>query len=244
MVHIEIVTEKPVPKNAILLEGFQGVGLVATLAAEYIANKTNSKLIGYVSSDVFPPMAILSDGQLRHPTRIYSFKEHGQNFLIISSELPIPHGITDAVARELVAFAKKNNVKEIVSLEGITTPKPPVQSNVYFAANMDKLNKRLIKFAKQLKNGIIVGISAQVLLQARAKKVPAFSIMAEAHAEFPDGIAAAEIIKKLNALYKLDIDVSDLIKESKKFEEKIWALVEKARQIRSAQGEPKKTYIG
>lgn len=240
----EIIVEKKIPKGTIILEGFQGIGLVGTLAAQYIAERTNAKVIGYIDVPEFPPIAILSNGQVRHPIRIHQFKKGSQNFLIFESELPIPQKLVNSIARAIAEFAKKNKVKEIISLEGLAVPKTPVVSNTYWISNVSKRFKKIEKYAKPLKAGIVVGVSAALLIQAKAKKVPAIVLMAEAHANFPDGMAAASLIKLLNKIYKLDIYVIPLEKEAQKFEEKVWKIIEKARQLKEAGERPGKTYIG
>ena len=245
MMDVEVVVNEKVPKNSIILEGFQGVGLVGTLAAQYIAEKTNAKLVGYITSDALSPMALLIEGEIRHPMRIYQFKKGSQNFLIFESELPIPHKLSNIIAREIANFAKKNGIKEIVSLEGIATPKKPTQSNVYYVTNMtDKVSKKVKDNAKLLKNGIIIGTSAALLIQAKLQKIFTYALMAEAHSKFPDGLAASELVKKINEIYNLEIDTSVLEKESKEFENRLWKVVKKAEKLKSSEGQPKKTYIG
>ena len=244
MSNVEIVVEKPIPKGTIIFEGFQGIGLVGTLAAQYISDNTNAKIIGYVYIPEFPPIAILSNGQVRQPIRIYHFKKGKQNFLIFESELPIPQKFINPLAMTIADFAKKNKVKEIISLEGLGVPKVPTKAKTYWISNDEKKFKHLKKIVSQLKSGIVIGVSAALLIHSKTKGVPAAVVMSEAHSDFPDGIAAANLIRVLNKTYNLNIDVAPLEKESKKFEQKIWSVIEKAQQLKQASQTPGKTYIG
>ncbi len=244
MVNVEIVVEGTVPKNAIILEGFQGIGLVGTLAAQYVAEKTNSKVIGYVDVPEFPPIAILVNGKVRPPIRIHTFKKSGKNFIIFESELPIPQNFINPIANAIADFAKKHKVKEIISLEGLAVPKSPIVSKTYWISNTEKKFTHLKKYASSLKSGIVIGVSAALLIKAKVRKIPAAVVMAEAHSNFPDGMAAASLIQLLDKIYKLRIDVAPLERESKRFEEKVWEIIEKAKQLREATEKPGKTYIG
>ena len=241
---VEIYFDGTVPKGTIIIEGFQGVGLVGTLAAQYIADKMKAKVVGYVTSHLLPPMALLINGEIRPPIRIYKFKKGANTFLIFESELPIPQKLITKIAKKIAEFAKKNKVKEIISLEGLAVPKTPIPENTYFISNSEKKFNNLKKHSKLLANGIVIGVSAALLLEAKMQKIPAACIMAEAHADYPDGLAASSIIKLLSKVYGLKIDTAPLEKESKKFEQKVLSIIEKAQQIKESVESPRKTYIG
>ncbi len=110
----KVVIEKRIPKNFILIEGFQGVGFVATIAAEYLAEKLNAEQIGYIVSEDLPPLLVFYDGKINHLIRIYKFKWKNQNFVIIVSEFPIPNKLVHEISEEIIKWAKKNGVKEII----------------------------------------------------------------------------------------------------------------------------------
>jgi len=242
---IEIKIKGTVPKNAIIFEGFQGIGLVATLAAQYIADKTNAKMIGHITSSGFPPMALLVNGEIKNPMVVYHFKKNGQNYLIFESELPVPHKLINGLAETIAEFAKKNKAKQIVCLEGIATTHAPVESNVFAFATSKLLDKKIKSKVAILQNGIIVGVSAALMTHAKILDVPSICLIAEAHADFPDGIAAAGLVKKVNLIYGFDIDVSSLEKESKKFEDQLLSVIDKAQLVSESETKsPGRVYIG
>jgi uncharacterized protein (TIGR00161 family) len=242
---IDIKIDGVVPKNSIIFEGFQGIGLVATLAAQYIADKTDAKIIGYISSSAFPPMALLVNGEIKNPMVVYHFKKGGQNYLIFESELPIPHKLVNNLAEAIAIFAKQNKAKEIVCLEGIATQHAPTESKVFAFATSKILDKRLGGKIPILQNGIIVGISAALMTHAKMLKIPSVCFIAEAHSDFPDGLAAASLLKKVNLIFDFNIDVSSLEKESKKFEDQLLSVIEKAQNITDSEiKSPGKVYIG
>ena len=242
---IDIKIEGVVPKNSIIFEGFQGIGLVATLAAQYIADKTNAKIIGYISSSAFPPMALLVNGEIKNPMVVYHFKRGGQNYLIFESELPIPHKIVNDLAEAIAVFAKQNKVKQIICLEGIAAQHAPTESKVFAFATSKFLDKKLSGKVPILQNGIIVGVSAALMTHAKMLGIPSICFIAEAHSDFPDGLAAASLLKKVNSIFEFNIDVSSLEKESQKFENQLMSVIDKAKNITESEVKsPGKVYIG
>jgi uncharacterized protein len=244
MTKVEIIVDSAIPKNAIFIEGFQGIGLVGTLAAQYLSEIVKAKLIGYVDVSELPPIAILVNGHIQNPIRIHHFKKSGKNFIVFESELPIPQKFINSIARAIADFAKKNKAKEIISFEGLAVPQSPAESKTYWISNVEEDFENFKSHATALKSGIVVGVSAALLVQAKARNVPAAVIMAEAHPDYPDGLAAASLLRVMNKVYKLDVDVRALEKESKKFEAKIWSVIEKAQQIKDAGDNPGRNYIG
>ncbi len=239
----KVVIEKRIPKNFILIEGFQGVGFVATIAAEYLAEKLHAEQIGYIVSEDLPPLLVFYDGKVNHLIRIYKFKWKNQNFVIIVSEFPIPTKLVHEISEEIIKWAKKNGVKEVISFEGVVVPQILHESEVFGISNGLKTKTKFDKKLKMLKNGIIVGMSASILMKSKENKIPAFCMLAEAHPDFPDARAAAAIIEKFNELYGTDVPTDELLEEAEKFEKKLMKVVEKASKLNRRKDEIKQ-YIG
>jgi len=239
----EIVLYQKIPKNCVMITGFQGVGLVGTLAAQYMADKTKAKLIGHVNSTALPPMAIIVEGEIKHPIRIYLFKSKATNFLIFESEIPISNQLVHPLAASLIEFAYKNDIKEIVSLEGMATQDLSREPSIYGVTNQIKIESKISKYMNILKNGIIVGLSAALLIEAKVRDINALCFISEAHVNFPDGIAASNLIDKLNEVYHLKIDTSELRRESHKFEQQMKSIISKVKELKE-ENVPSKHYIG
>src|SRR6056297_4233025 len=96
--------------NPIIIEGFQGVGLVGTLAAQYLSQHEDFEQIGYVDSEGIPPMALLVNGEIMNPVKIFANKD--RSIIIIESELSIPRKIIYELSEEIAKWAKKIKAKE------------------------------------------------------------------------------------------------------------------------------------
>ncbi len=241
---VKITIHDKVPKNAVLFEGFQGIGVVGVLAAEYLAEKLKAKQIGFIEDPNFPPIATLVAGEIRHPVRILHFKHKGRDFLILVSELPIPNKIVYELADAICNWARRVGIKEIISLEGIVDRNPDPEPNVYALANHRKMWDKLLKYVDGISNGIVVGISAILLLKAKAANIPAGLLLAEANPSIPDGKAAAAIINVLNRMYGFKVDVKELKEETEKYEKRIMEQLERAKMFQEAIERKEKTYIG
>jgi len=241
MVELKIVVHKPLKvKKPLLFEGFSGVGLVGTLAAQYLIEKLGAEQVGHIESDDLPPIAVLVKGEIKFPIRLYESVKH--NLVFFESEFPIPPKAVIDIAEAIAVWAKKNNVRKVVCLEGVGMPHPPQSANVYGITNSRKGDKELEKYVRLLQNGIIIGVSAALMLECKARNIPAVCLMAESHTDFPDGLAAASLLGKLNEMFGFNVDVKPLEKEAKAFETKLKGLVQKAKTVKKATQQNKMIY--
>ena len=239
---IDVVIEGKIPRNFVLVEGFQGIGFVATLAVEYLAEKLKAKQIGYIYSDELPPMLILYKGKINYLMRVYHFKLKKKNFLMIASELPIPSKMVNEISTTVIKWAKKNKCREIVSFEGVVVPSIIGEPKVYGIANDETITKRISKYVSPLRNGLILGMSAALLMKSKQVKIPAYCMLAEAHPDYPDARAAAVLIKKFNEIYGTNVSTEELLKEAEDIEKKLMKVIEKAKRL--SQRSEVKQYIG
>jgi len=227
---VKIVLDKKIKlKNPIVVSGFQGVGMVGTLASQYISTTLNAKPIGHIESKLLPPVAILIGGEVKFPIRI--FADEKNNLVLFESELPIPKGIVFDLASEIVKWCKEIGAKQIICFEGVTVPSPN-EKNVYAITNNKKIEEKISKHAKILGNGMMMGISAAIMLESISKKLPSVCIMVESHTEYPDGKAAASVIKTFSKLTGIEVDVKPLELEADKFEKKLTEIVKKAKEAK------------
>lgn len=226
MATIRIVSKEIKLKNPIVIEGFQGTGLVGTLAAQYLAKKLNMKQIGRIESEDLPPIALMSDGEIKFPIRIFASKEH--NMIMFESELPITPKLTFKVADAIARWTKKQGAKRVICMEGITSSGE--SGKLYGVGTIDGLDDEMkAEGVDILKNGVILGVSAALLLECKSEGIPAVCIMAQSHASFPDGKAAAKIVEYLSKKYNLDINTKPLWDEAEKFEAQVREVIDKAK---------------
>ena len=231
-------------KKPVIITGFQGVGLIGTLSAQYMAQKLGFEQIGFVDSEGVPPMALLVNGKIMNPVKIYTNKDH--DIIIIESELSIPRKIIYELSETIAKWAKKIKAKEIVCLEGINVPEEERDFDIFGMSTDKKLMALLIsKGVKKLENGIIIGMSAALMLKSMQYNVNATCLMIESRRSFPDGYAAAELLKALGIIYNFKIDVNELKKQASDFEKKIQKVLTHFKELNKVEdrGTDKKTSI-
>ena len=223
---IEIIADKPESKNPIIIEGFPGIGLIGNIASQQIIDELGMKYIGTMSSQYFPPIAVLFEGIVNMPVRIYESREH--EIIVVVSDIPIQPALSHAVSRTLVDWAESINVKEIVSVAGISTASG---EHKVFGGATDSASLEAIKGVVEIfQMGTISGISGSVMAECFMRKIPAISLLGGTRSSNPDPQAAVEVIKVLNKLYNLSIDTDRLLTQAGQIELEMQKLAEDTRE--------------
>ena len=207
-------------KNYTLIEGFPGIGLVGTIASGYLVEKRKMRAIGYVHSDKFPPMTTIHDGRPFFPARIY--KDPKGNFCVLLAEFVIPASIVYDLSKSILDFADQYKIKQIISLAGMTSPKPEENRKIYGIASNDEMSRYIkAKNVTLIKEGVTTGVSGVLMAKCSIRNFPAVSLLAEAKRGYPDPRAAAAVLEKLEDLIGIKVDTKALVKEASNIEAKM-----------------------
>ncbi len=211
-----------------LIEGFPGIGLVGTIATSFLVENNKMELIGHIESDKFPPMATVKDGMPYWPVRIYADKKN--KIVAIFSDFVIPGNLVYEITDELLKFAKKNKIKEIISPAGMTSTFQVGERQVFAIVSSEKMKKKLEKLGiKFIAQGITTGIAGVLLMKSAAMGFPAFSILVETTPGYPDPEAAAVLLQKLGEYLNISINTSILEEEAKRIHEQLQRTMEQVR---------------
>lgn len=228
-------------KNATIITGYPGFGLVGTITTEYLINHLNTKKIGSFYSEEIPAMVAIHEGKLIDPIGVYYNNKN--NIIIV-------HAVTNLTGNEhdfsetLFNFANKIEAKEIINLEGVGTKTPTQNVKLYSFSPNDIKRKKLASIGlTELKEGIVVGVTGLNLLNS-SSKIPVSCIFAEAHSALPDSMASAKIIEYLDKYLKLNVDYLPLVKQAEVFEDKIKGIFKKTEEARDKQLEKQISYFG
>lgn len=206
---------KKIPKNAIVIEGFPSKGFVSTIAARYMIDELGMKVIGCIESDKLRSVAVIHDSTPMRPIRIYSDGE----IIVIFSEVMIPVPYVQEFSEALTSWLKEIKPSKVVLLAGISGRETDKEHDILGIANTSELNKKLEKMdVTKIEEGMLTGISSELLLYCMENNIPSVSLMAETE-RTPDPMASASMIEILDKLLELGIDTKRLIDEGKKIEE-------------------------
>ncbi len=213
-------------KGYTLIEGFPGVGLVGPMAASYMIEKLGMKNIGYIKSDLFPPIAAVHDSVPMHTARIYA--EPKSKLVVVFSEFTIPQNVIYQLADELLSFVRKCGMAKIVSIGGMPSQKPT--DVAYIISTDSNLVKKAAKQGlKPVKEGVIAGVSALLITGAKEFKIPTIDVLVEVNPMMMDPKYAETAIEGLRKLMGIKIDLSELEKETEEVESRVREMVKKAK---------------
>lgn len=226
-------------EGAVLIEGFPSVGMVSTIVSNYLIKMLKLEFVGQISSRHFYPTAVISDSVPLPPIRIYAGKplcEEGSicsKVVVVTSEFPPPIELMQPLVDKIIAWSKEKKIAKIVSVEGILNSKPQDEEGAtYGIATMDG-GRQLLKKVKDLtplENGVITGISGVLLHEAERLRQDVICLLVDAHQDYPDARAAAQLIVTLDHfLPKLKLDPQPLIDEAEYLEEQLKKAMSQAR---------------
>jgi uncharacterized protein len=230
--------------NPLFVIGFQGVGMVGTLASQHLAEELNCELIGHIESEFLPPIAILNNSTLTFPIRIYYQKKH--NIVIISSEVPVSSEFSFEMSHDIIELMNKFKAKDIIVLEGlITKAEQPNHSKIFGVPTNEKIKKYLNNYKIEIiENGAILGVAGSVLLSSIQNGFSGYALMAESHMNLPDASAASNILKKLSEILKIEISTKELDKKGLDIDKKVKDIMSSLSRFKKEKNDNSKSLYG
>jgi len=227
-------------KNPTIIEGFPGIGLVGTIATEFLIDSLKAKEIGYIRGEGVPPMIALHNSKISKPMGVYYAEK--QNLLIFHfiSSIPSKEWRLAEMIKEVYS---KTKAKEIVSLESVGVPGAiDSKSENYYYTDVKKNESKLINLgAKRLENGIVMGITSILM---SSKDINLTCLFGVTHTKLPDSKAAAGILEALNSYLNLKIDTKPLIKSAQEFEKKLKSLIASSKEVQKKSNDNNLSYLG
>ncbi|MCK5107374.1 MAG: PAC2 family protein [Nanoarchaeota archaeon] len=240
-------------KNAVLIEGLPGIGNVGKLVVDFLIDELHAKSIYELSSFDMPNMVFVNENHLVEmpKIKIYLKKTKGRkpDILLLGGDTqPTENAASHEFASFVVDFAKKQGIKEIITLGGIGLNKEVKNPKVYCTSHskkvMDKYKELKIKTKIHGVVGPIFGASGLIVGFAGEKGIDAAVLLAETYNHPLNlGVKGAKaILKKLDKKLGLNLDIKRLNSESRKIEKQL------KENLEDIQGTTKEktdtTYIG
>jgi uncharacterized protein len=215
-------------KDPVIVEGFPGIGMVGTISASFLADKLGMKLVGYLASNLFPPIAAIHDFKPVSPARIYASEKY--NLFVLYSEFVIPAHIVFPLAQEIIAWAKKHNARAIYSLAGIASPQPQ-PDRIYGIASTPGIAEELKEAGIDLiREGATQGVSGVLIAEAAAQGFPAGNIMIQTNQPL-DPRGSAKLLDKFSEIIDIRLDTTPLITEAEKIENRMGEAINKLQSM-------------
>lgn len=239
MVEIKLTKEVDLSDHT-LVEGFPGIGLVGTIASNYIIKKEEMTPIGYIYSEELPAVTPIHDGKPHFPIRI--FKHPDKQIVFLTGELIIPNKLTHRISSKIIEFTEDQDIKKIISIGGMATTQKKGKKGVHGIISIEKLKKYMKeKNIPLIKEGAAMGVSGTIIAKATEKKLPVISLLVESRRNMPDPEAAADLVEKLNEMLEINVETEELRKEAQDVEKKMKKMVN--RMKKAQKGEKKESGV-
>ena len=233
--------------GALVLVCFPSVGMVSSIVAHYFIDNLDLKFVGGVVDERLPSICLVKDGAPMPAIRIYAGEpvcrvDDCDKLVIIMTELVIAPNLAHGIAEAMLEWSKASNAVMGVLIDAFAQGGGPAmngQSPVVDYEDTDAIDllgigstaamrERLEAMeVPLLQHGVINGVSAALLSEARRRRLEVMSLLVEAETRFPDARAAAELIKVLDHLLPImDLDESPLNEEAEELEAQIKAMME------------------
>ena len=237
-------------KDATVIAGFPSIGLVSTIAANYLIDALNLDQIGCVTSSQFPALSVVHTGEPLSPVRIYSgVQANSRKVVVFVSEFKPKPNLINAISETIMTWANEKGCKLLISPEGMVvegkSTEGETEVEAYAIGSTEDARTMLSeKKIAQFKNGIIAGVSGVLLNIGKQNNFNVISILAEAHPNYPDAKAAAAAINVMAVLMGIEINVSPLYEESERIEKKLQKFHKQAKPMVSATQAPQPSMYG
>ncbi|MEM2943981.1 MAG: PAC2 family protein [Methanomassiliicoccales archaeon] len=231
-------------RGAYVIDGFPSVGLVGSIAANYLIKTLPLELIGVIDSEFFPAISWVKDGTPFGPVRIYGGESGEDKVAIFVSEFQPPVNLIRSLATTMMDWFEDHKCGMVISPEGLIVQTGSDESEnvadsksgsdalsrVWGIGSTARANEILKSNGIQLfENGVIVGLAATLLNEGVYRDLDVLLLLSEARADYPDARAAAAVTAAIDKiLLHTEIDVRPLLDEAVAIEEKLKEMYKRA----------------
>ena len=194
-------------RNALVLVGAPGVGLVGAIAAEYVVTKLAMPLVGGLYSPHLQAHAPIRDGVAVPPFRIHAletrkrFPGAWERLVVVRTESTPPAAHAASIARSLAEWMRDNGCRRMVVADGVVVEHEAWDDLVWGAASdargVEFLQKHGVGLVEQ---GTVGGFSGLLLNAGASAGVESICLLAEAAPGYPDAKAAARVVEVVDAM--------------------------------------------
>jgi uncharacterized protein len=206
-------------KNPILVEGFPGLGMVGSIATNYLVKQLKAQKLATLYSPHFPYHVLVNKKGSARLLRgeFYFWKnENGENDFILLTGDSQPQTIEGQfeVANSVLDFAEKKNVKTIITLGGYRNEVEETPNVVAVSTNSTLFEKALNAKAISSEAGTpIVGTAGLLLGLAKFRKIDALCLLGETRGYFPDPKTAKTVLEILQRILTVNFALKELDEE-------------------------------
>ena len=203
-----------------VIQGFTGSGMVASLALYHLFDAFQFTQIGYLTFDELPAMAVVKEGTIMHPVRIYASDTMGY---AVVCDIPLPEDVVPLAVDELLDWYQQKGIEQVIVIGGLPTGREIKDEKVKVKTVLNGIEMPYGDHSKLslMEKGGTYGSIALTLLRTKEMRIPAMALLAECIPNVPDYGAAVALLENLAAFLSLEIDTEDLTKNASELKKKL-----------------------
>jgi uncharacterized protein len=227
--------------NSMAVIGFPSVGLVSSIAANYIVRTMKLERIATIVSKDFPPYTILHEGIPSPPVRIYAGKricdgngEKCEQIVVILSEFMPRPDLIKRLSDIILDWCQKKGIGTIMTLEGINTSDKSQEATTFGVGTTNRMKKMLETYhIAEMKEGMVSGISGVLLSEGDRLNIDVMCLLGPAKGDIPDARGAARLLEIIGEMLpEIKLDPQPLMKEAETIEQEMKTAMESMKQLK------------
>lgn len=218
-------------KGSAVILGFPSLGLVSSIATNFLSRELKMDLIGGFTSPQFPPYCILQNGTPMPQIRIFSAMRESdpenpgvgcRRVSIITSEfIPKPDQNYD-IAQAVFRWIVDNGITTVITLDGIPMFTPD-KYDLIGAGSTEHARSLIDEYGlEHFNDGMVRGISGVILYECAYKGIDVISLLGTAKSELPDPFGAARLLDPIRKMFpEINVDTEPLYDEAEELNKRI-----------------------
>jgi uncharacterized protein len=218
-------------KGSAVVIGFPSLGLVSSIATNFLSRELKMDLVGGFTSSQFPPYCVLQGGRPMPQIRIFSGSRDsdpekpgvgcGRVSIITTEFLPKPDQNRD-IAMAVFDWIVDNGIGTVITLDGIPMFTPD-KYELYAAGSTEHARSLIDEYGiEHFDDGMVRGVSGTLLYECSVKGIDAITLMGSAKSELPDPFGAARLLDPLKRMFpEINVDTEPLYEEAEALNKRI-----------------------
>lgn len=226
---------EPAAEPMTLVEGFPGLGLVASIAVDQITDQLDLRHHGTVRSEDLPPVTTFDGGRVRDLVRVYAGSDPA--VMTLQSDLAIPPDAFRSLSR-CVLEDLTEEFDRAVFLAGVPAESDDERGEVAGVATTDAVEEDLRAAGIELAEGtgVLGGVTGALVSACYEADVPAAVLLVRAYPYLPDPAAARALIENaLEPLVEFDVDTAALAEQADEIQHRKQQLAQQLKQMSQQQ---------
>lgn len=214
-----------------LIEGFPGLGLVASIAVDQITTQLGLEYFGQLRCPALPSVASYDDGRVQDLVRVYAGDD--PSVMTLQSDLMIPPNAFDQLS-ECVLSDLSTTFDRAIFLAGAPARNEEEIGEVIGIATTDEVEADVVEAGIELADGsgLVGGVTGALVSACYEDEIPAAVLVVKAHPQLPDPGAARSVIENaLEPLVDFEIDTTELQEQSDQIRGQLEQIAQQYRQV-------------